>query len=100
MSLTEKQHEDTIAEFAENIERTGVTFGQIAQALGGTERYARRVAELKARNLEDPWVLRNYLLAQADARGVSLRPFTALSGDYHRYWFLDGAYIDRGRFAA
>ncbi|EQC0747211.1 DUF2316 family protein, partial [Listeria monocytogenes] len=23
-------------------------------------------------------------------------PFTALSGDYHRYWFLDGEEIDSG----
>lgn len=99
MSLTREQQADTIDEFADNMDRLGVTNEQVAEALGGTAEYAGRVARLEARNLEDPWVLKNYLLDVARDRGVELRPFTALGGDYHDYWFLDSGYIDRGRFA-
>lgn len=97
MSLTREQQENTIAELAENMRRLGVTAGDAAAALGSTPEYADQVVHLHARNLEDPWVVRNWLLALARERGVEPVPFTALVGDYHRYWFLDGAYIDRGR---
>lgn len=99
MSLTREQQISTINEFADNMARLGATNEQVAAALGGTPEYAGRVARLEARNLEDPWVLKNYLLARAREQGIEPRPFTALGGDYHGYWFLDSDYIDRGRFA-
>lgn len=97
MSLTKEQQENTISELTENMRRLGVTAADVAAALGSTPDYADSVVHLHARNLEDPWVVRNWLLAQARERGVELVPFTALVGDWHRYWFLDGSYIDRGR---
>ncbi|MCH4838710.1 hypothetical protein LF922_05530 [Bifidobacterium longum] len=33
---------------------------------------------------------------QSAAQGVELTPFTALRGNPHDYWFLDGDFIDRG----
>lgn len=97
MSLTREQRASTIREFAENMDRLGVTADDVAVALGGTPAYAQQVVNLRARNLEDPWVVRNWLLRIAAERGVALLPFTALAGDHHDYWFLDGPYIDRGR---
>lgn len=97
MSLTREQRASTIREFAENMDKLGVTADDVAVALGGTPAYAKQVVSLHARNLEDPWVVRNWLLRVAAERGVALLPFTALAGDHHDYWFLDGSYIDRGR---
>ncbi|MBL3896382.1 DUF2316 family protein [Bifidobacterium longum subsp. suis] len=41
-------------------------------------------------------MIRAYLLSKAAAQGVELTPFTALRGNPHDYWFLDGDFIDRG----
>lgn len=97
MSLTREQRENTISELTENMRRLGETNESLAQALGSTPGYVEEVVHLHARNLEDPWVVRNRLLELGRERGVELVPFTALTGDWHRHWFLDGAYIDRGR---
>lgn len=97
MSLTADQIHATIAEFAENMRRVGASDEELADELGCSPAYVRALARLDARRIDDPWILRNLLIRLADERGVELVPFSALSGDYHRYWFLDGAYIDRGR---
>lgn len=97
MSLTREQKQATIEEFAENMRRLGVDAAEIGRALGAAPGYVDRVVHLRARNLEDPWIVRNWLLGRARALGVALVPFTALAGDHHGYWFLDGGYIDRGR---
>ncbi|EAE6452031.1 DUF2316 family protein, partial [Listeria monocytogenes] len=47
-------------------------------------------------SLNDGWILRNYLLRKVAEVGKTPVPFTALSGDYHGYWFLDGEEIDSG----
>ena len=46
--------------------------------------------------LEYSWIIRAYLLSKAATQGVELTPFTALRGNPHDYWFLDGDFIDRG----
>lgn len=45
--------------------------------------------------MEYSWIIRAYLLSKAAAQGVELTPFTALRGNPHDYWFLDGDFIDR-----
>lgn len=97
MSLTRDQKTATIAELAENMRRLGETDESVAAALGTTGAYVSEVRHLHSRRIEDPWIIRNYLLDEARERGVELVPFTALVGDWHGYWFLDGGYIDRGR---
>lgn len=97
MSLTRDQKAATIEELAENMRRLGETDESVAAALGATEAYVSEVRHLHSCRIEDPWIIRNYLLDEARERGVELVPFTALAGDWHGYWFLDGGYIDRGR---
>lgn len=97
MSLSPQQRASTIEQFDENLRRLGLTPAQVAHDLGTTEQHLVRVANLDNVRLEDPWILRNHLLAEGAARGIELVPFTALVGDHHDYWFLDGAAIDRGR---
>lgn len=99
MSLTREQQQNTIDEFAENMRKLDVTAADIAASLGSSPSYVDQVVHLHARNLEDPWVVRNWLIERGRERGIELEPFTALTGDWHRYWFLDGGYIDRGRLA-
>ena len=55
-----------------------------------------QIITLKSGVLEYPWIIRAYLLSKAAAQGMELTPFTALRGNPHDYWFLDGDFIDRG----
>lgn len=55
-----------------------------------------QIITLKSGVLEYQWIIRAYLLSKAAAQGVELTPFTALRGNPHDYWFLDGDFIDRG----
>lgn len=96
MSLTIRQRENTIREFEQNRELLGLSFEHVARDLGTTSDRIKDIAQLQGRSIEEPWILRNYLLSQAQARGVELVPFTALVGDPRDYWFLDTQTIARG----
>lgn len=96
MSLTAQQKVDAIDEFARAMKELGVSFEEAARDLGTTSAYVKDVAHLRSHAIEHPWILRNYLLAYAERTGASAPRFFMLSGDYHRYWFLDAALIDRG----
>ena len=96
MSLTQQQQDMAREDFVRAFAATGVTDEDAALALGTTPAYVARVARLDSRRIDDPWILRNYLLAEGKARGVTVT-FRVLTADYHTLWFLDGAYIDRGR---
>ena len=54
-----------------------------------------KIFNLKQRTLEDNWILRNYLLEKVEKTGQQPVPFTALSGDWHRHWFLNSNLIDQ-----
>ncbi len=96
MSLTKQQQTATIAEFSENIRLLGQPLTTIATALQTTPETITAIAQLNARHIEDPWILRNYLLQQLQEAGLPHQPFTALTGDYRDYWFLDTARIAKG----
>lgn len=97
MSLTARQQEDTRRELRENLERSGLTVEEVALDLDTTPEYVRQLFDLAPIRLEDTWILRNLLVRAVEARGGDPVPFTALTGDWHDYWFLDGGYIDDGR---
>lgn len=98
MSLTYEEQEMTREDLARAMAELGLTPEQVAVALGTTPQNLRRVMQLDIHRLEDPWVLRNYLLEQAAERRVPVT-FRVLNRDYHKLWFLDAAYIDRGQIA-
>ncbi|KRL86539.1 DUF2316 family protein [Lacticaseibacillus pantheris] len=100
MSLTQQQVEDTKREFAANFELTGKTPAAVAADLHITTTKLERLMTLQQQSLNDPWILRNYLLQAVTAAGETPIPFTALSGDWHRHWFLDADAIDRGHMTA
>ena len=96
MPLTSRQRRNTIAEFAHNIHLLGLTYEQIALDLGTVAWRIEDIAHLSNCTIEEPWILRNYLIEQAKSRGIKLFPFTALAGDPHDYWFLNTGIIERG----
>lgn len=69
---------------------------QVAVDLGTTPQKIRDVSQLNVNRIEEPWILRNYLVK---ALGQNVTPFTVLVGDYHQLWFLDTAYIDRAQLS-
>ena len=100
MSLSFKQKADTRKELKENLRRSGLEVRQIAAAIQTTEKYIEDLLALKPRRSDDIWILCNFLIHAVLEKGMEPMPFTALKGDWHDYWFLDGDYIDRGSIAS
>jgi len=95
MSLNPKQIRDTKKELQENFTRTGLSLEQVAQDLHTTTDVIEATLNLSVNYIEEPWILKNYLEEQLKAQGKASVPFSALAGDYHRYWFLDSHRIDQ-----
>lgn len=92
MSLNRAEHAQTAQELQENLSK--VALEQVAADLGTMPEKVLAVSQLDVDRIEEPWILRNYLIK---ALGSDLTPFTVLTGDYHQMWFLDTAYIDRAQ---
>ena len=97
MSLSIAQREATIREFRANMALLGVDAKAIGGHFGVDSATVERIVNLESGVLEYPWIVRGYLLRLAAERGVEPVPFSALRGDPHDYWFLDGRVIDAGR---
>ncbi|MBC1968731.1 DUF2316 family protein [Listeria marthii] len=94
MTLSKEQIKATKSEFAANLALANLTVPEVAKELNTSEVKIERILGLKQRSLNDGWILRNYLLEKVAETGKTPVPFTALGGDYHGYWFLDGGQID------
>ncbi|WP_203627005.1 DUF2316 family protein [Lacticaseibacillus mingshuiensis] len=100
MSLTPEQKAATKHELAENFAKTGLTQAQVCADLRISAAKFDHIMTLTQTSLEDPWIMRNYLLEKVAAAGQTPLPFTALSGDWHRHWFLNSAAIDARQMSA
>lgn len=100
MSLTLEQQYATIHELAANLALTGLTKAQVCADLNISAAKLDRILNLQQVALEDPWILKNYLMDQVTTTGQSPIAFTALVGDYHQYWFLNSHLIDAGKLSA
>lgn len=89
MTLSRKQIETTKKEFQENLVRSQKTVDVVASELGTSVEQIYRILELNIREIEQPWILKNYLVETIESLGEKAVPFTALKGEYHEYWFLD-----------
>ncbi|MBC1289862.1 DUF2316 family protein [Listeria welshimeri] len=96
MTLSKDQIKATKSEFADNLALVNLSIKEVAKELNTSEKKIERVLNLKQRSLNDGWILRNYLLKKVVELEKVPVPFTALVGDYHEYWFLDGKQIDSG----
>ncbi|WP_455537740.1 DUF2316 family protein [Terrisporobacter sp.] len=97
MSLTREQKKNTIEEFQQNLEISGLTLDEIANSLGTDELTIKNILQLNMKHLEDTWILKNYLIKKIKEIHKTPVPFTALVGDYHDYWFLNSEFIDKGK---
>lgn len=95
MSLTHQQELDTIHEFQENISLTGLSLQQIATDLKTHPKTIEQIIQLRPHSIEEPWILRNYLLEKITEQGKTPIPFTALVGSHHDYYFLNARKIDK-----
>lgn len=96
MSLNPLQIHKTKKEFSQNFDLTGLSKEQVAQDLNISISTLENLLELKIQSINDPWILRNYLLEKVEKAGNEPVRFTALAGDWHNYWFLNADIIDRG----
>ena len=95
MSLNSLQRENTKKELLANFELTGLTKSEIATDFKISQAKLEKIFELKEVKLEEPWILRNYLLEKVRQAKKKPVPFTALSGDWHKHWFLNSELIDK-----
>lgn len=100
MSLNAQQLAATRQELHANFILTGLTKEQVAADLQISLTKLDHLFTLTQQSLNDPWILRNYLLERVAAIGQDPVSFTALSGDWHRHWFLDSEVIDRREMSA
>lgn len=99
MSLTLQQMNNTRAELKQNFELIDLSKQQIADDLNISLVKLDHIFTLTQRSLNDPWILRNYLLQKVKEEGQTPVPFTALSGDWHHYWFLNSRAIDNRKMS-
>ncbi|MFD1318384.1 DUF2316 family protein [Loigolactobacillus zhaoyuanensis] len=100
MSLNPQQVTNTINELQENFERSGLTKQQVATDLDISLTKLERLFTLTQSSLNDPLILRNYLIEKVEANGQQPVEFTALVGDWHQYWFLNSRVIDKRKITA
>ena len=99
MPLTPAQEDATRAELKESFEKSGLTLAQAAKATGTSTDVIERTMKLDANRLEDPWILKNLFNDTISAKGAAPVIFSALKGDFHKYWFLNARIIERGQIA-
>ncbi len=92
--------QNTKDELQANFELTGLTAEQVAADLHISLTKLDHLMTLTQQSLNDPWILRNYLIEQVEATGQQPVPFTALRGDWHRHWFLNARAIDNRQMSA
>lgn len=95
MSLTPRQVQETKKAFHDNIQLSQLSFKQIAKDLNTTPEHILAITRLEVQAIEDPWILKIYLEDYITSQNIEPIPFSALSGDYRSYWFLDKNKIDK-----
>ncbi|MDN6514347.1 MAG: DUF2316 family protein [Lacticaseibacillus paracasei] len=97
MSLTIIERRNTKKELAANFNLAGVTLEQAAQDLATTPEHVEAVLQLQVDQIEEPWILRNYLNKQLAAQGKTPLPYSRLQGNPAVHWFLNTDLIAKGR---
>lgn len=95
ISLNRIEQKNTINELHQSFDNSGLNLETVAQDLQTDTDYIEDVLNLKVRRIEDPWILKNYFDHYNQTHQKNNVIFTALSGDYHAYRFLNSHLIDR-----
>ena len=96
MTLTQAQTKRTSEELKSNFKKTGLTVEEVARDLKTTPEYIEDLLDLNPRRIEDPWILRNYLIDVLNEKSIEITPFTVLRVKSEKVWFLDSNYINNG----
>ena len=96
MSLSNEQLEITSREMKSNFKKSGLTLEEIAEDLKTTPEYVEDLLNLNPKRIEDPWILRNYLIRVLNEKSIEITPFTVLAVESEKVWFLDSDYINNG----
>ena len=96
MTLTDAQTKRTSEELKSNFKKTGLTVEEVARDLKTTPEYIEDLLELNPRRIEDPWILRNYLIDVLTEKSIEITPFSVLRVKSEKVWFLDSNYINNG----
>lgn len=95
MSLNILERKRTKDEFKRNIALIGLTTGEVAIKLNIPENKLVNIIKLNDDCIENPWIVRNFIISYAQEHNLQLMQFSKLKGDYHNYLFLDSNYIDK-----
>lgn len=90
----------TRSELRENFELSGLSEKQIADDLDISITKLEHIFDLNQSSINDPWILRNYLIEKVEEMGKTPVQFTALKGDWHHYWFLNSRVIDNRQMSS
>ncbi len=97
MSLKIIERRNTRREFVRNIQLIGQTTAVVAEDLKISEQQLIEIINLKGSKIEDPWIVRNYIIDYASKKNMHLIPFSKLKGEASDYFFLDLKYIQNGQ---
>ena len=100
MPLNPQERKATTRELQANFALTGLSLAEVATDLGTTEGTIQNVLNLETRHINNPWILRAYLIEKLEEQGIQPVPFSRLVGDPEDYWFLDANLIHNGQIEA
>ena len=99
MVLTGDEAAATKQELQGNFDLSGITLEMAAVDLKSTPEHIQDVMNLKNCRIEEPWVLRNYLIKIILLQEKEPYSFSKLIGNPKRFKFLNNQFIDRGELA-
>lgn len=99
MSLNPKETKDTIKELQANFDLTGLSISEVANDLDTSEVVIQNLLRLETSRIENPWILRNYLLTKLDEMSIKPVPFSRLVGNASDYWFLNAIRVRKGKIS-
>lgn len=99
MSLTADEIAATIDELQRNFDLANVSLETAAADLHTTPVHLKQVLNLKVTRIEEPWILRNYLVRVILDHEKEPYPFSKLTGNPRRYQFLNHQFIQAGKLA-
>ncbi|WP_172188146.1 DUF2316 family protein [Lentilactobacillus kribbianus] len=94
MSLDATDMQATMNELKANFQLSGLSTEEASADLGISPKEFKSLMALRIDALEDVWILKDYLTEQVINNGEEPVEFSALTGDYHDYWYLNSRTID------
>ena len=92
MSLTFEEKQATKEQLLKSMKLVSMTIDDVAKKLNTTQEKIVATLNLEC-NIENPWVLKEFLQEEARKQKKTPITFSALKGDYKKYYFLNSEII-------